>query len=86
MRNMQEVIQLESTDNETALEASENKMFTLAALLKTIGTVCAVHCIVNLAQRSKDCHCHGWIFRDYLSIAANLNPYHPNNSSTFCYR
>ncbi|PVF92855.1 ARM repeat-containing protein [Serendipita vermifera] len=39
MRNMQEVIQLENAENEAALEASENKMFTLAALLKTIGTI-----------------------------------------------
>jgi hypothetical protein len=41
MRYIQEIIQMEGTEEPTndALEASENKMFTLAALLKTIGTV-----------------------------------------------
>lgn len=41
MRYIQEIIQLEGTEEPSgdALEASENKMFTLAALLKTIGTV-----------------------------------------------
>lgn len=41
MRYVQEVIQLEGAEepSDSALEASENKMFTLAALLKTIGTI-----------------------------------------------
>ena len=41
MRYVQEVIQLEGAEepSDSALEASENKMFTLAALLKTTGTV-----------------------------------------------
>lgn len=38
---MHEIAQMGESENPTdeALEASENKMFSLAALLKTIGTV-----------------------------------------------
>jgi len=41
MRYIQEVIQVEAVEEPSneVLEASENKMFTLASLLKTIGTV-----------------------------------------------
>jgi hypothetical protein len=43
MKYVLEVAQIGDAENPTdeALEASEAKMFSLAALLKTIGTVCS---------------------------------------------
>jgi hypothetical protein len=55
MKYVHEVTQIGDAENPTdeALEASEAKMFSLAALLKTIGTVCSIYYArgINDAER-----------------------------------
>src|SRR4051812_32666014 len=89
MKYVQEVTQIGDVENPTdeALEASENKMFSLASLLKTIGTVGSTHSRWHSQySNTTDCHCHGYLCRNHGPIATHSRTYRQGHSRKQAYR